>query len=278
MCRCPQKRPGLLAALWILVVSLTFPIHTRAQVCQSNLDLGFTNLSGNINASANCDGIFRCYQPITYDVEYRVRPAGCDPAIEECTVRAVMPMDFRGNHNNTTSIGFADSPVKLRWTYPLGAFAGACGNAGARIQPIAVRPGSSAISGVVCPAVETFITCASPSVTISPIARRWSTPPSTSPRRQSPARSAHLHRRRTTAMIATASPRAPVRAVVRLRHSAAALAQAVPPPARARCGFTKRAASDDRISREAMSGTTVDTGLTPTANALFRMRIRTSCI
>ncbi len=134
MCPCPKGRFGLFVVLWNFLLSISFSSGAVAQVCQSTLDLGFTNISGDINASANCDGIFRCYQPITYDVEYRVRPAGCDPAIEECTVRAVMPMDFRGNHNNTTSIGFADSPVKLRWTYPLGAFAGACGNAGARIQ------------------------------------------------------------------------------------------------------------------------------------------------
>ena len=119
---------------WAFLLFLSFTTGSfQAQVCQSNLDLGFTNISGDINASANCDGIFRCYTPTTYDVEYRVRPVGCDPAVEECTIRAVKPMEFRGNHNNTTSIGFIDSPVKLRWTYPAGAFAGSCGHIGARI-------------------------------------------------------------------------------------------------------------------------------------------------
>ena len=76
---------------WAFLLLLSFSTGTQAQVCQSNLDLGFTNISGDINASANCDGIFRCYTPTTYDVEYRVRPAGCDPAVEECPPTPIPP-------------------------------------------------------------------------------------------------------------------------------------------------------------------------------------------
>ena len=115
MCPCLKGRCGLSVVSWILFISLFTSASVEAQVCQSNFDLGFTNLSGNINASANCVGLFRCYSPTVNDVEYRVRPEGCDPATETCTIRAVVPLEFRGNHSNTTGIGFFDSPVKLRW-------------------------------------------------------------------------------------------------------------------------------------------------------------------
>jgi len=77
MCPYPKGRSVLPIGLSILFISLFSAASATAQVCQSSFDLGFTNLSGNINASANCVGLFRCYSPTVNDVEWTaiVRPA-----------------------------------------------------------------------------------------------------------------------------------------------------------------------------------------------------------
>ena len=45
-----------------------------------------------------------------------------------------MPIQFPGNHGNSTGIGFFDSPVKLLWEDSQNQFVGACGNISGRIQ------------------------------------------------------------------------------------------------------------------------------------------------
>jgi len=115
------------------ILGLVFVSPTSAQVCTGGT-IGFDFGPGNIDAARNCVNLFWCHDPEVAGVEYLVMPAGCDPTTESCTVRAIVPLQFPGNRNNSTSIGFFDSPIKLLWQDSGGGFAGACGNAGARIQ------------------------------------------------------------------------------------------------------------------------------------------------
>ncbi len=106
----------------------------QAQVCVGSSAIGFAAGGATINAPQNCVGLFWCHPPMVSAVDYRVMPPGCEPTEESCTIRAVVPMEFPGNHGNTLGAGFFDSPVKLLWEDADNNFVGACGNAGARIQ------------------------------------------------------------------------------------------------------------------------------------------------
>ena len=117
--------------LGTLALSMTSPL--AGQVCTGSPNIGFTAGSQTINASANCIGLYRCYPPQVSGVEYRVIPAGCDPTETTCTVRAEVPLEFPGNHNNHSGI-YPDSPVKLIFRDSMGGFVGACGSIVGRIQ------------------------------------------------------------------------------------------------------------------------------------------------
>ncbi len=119
----------MLLGTWMLTAS---PL--QAQVCVGSPAIGFAAGGATINASRNCQNLFWCHPPTVSAVDYRILPPGCDPTEATCTVRAVVPMEFPGNHNNSTGIGFIDSPAKLLWEDADNNFVGACGNFGARIQ------------------------------------------------------------------------------------------------------------------------------------------------
>jgi len=103
-----------------------------AQVCVGT-GIGFDAGPGTIDKAKNCVGLFCCYPPELSGVQYELG-AGCDPTAGACSVRAIVPSRFPGNHNNTLAAGYYDSPIKLLWTDSADGFVGACGNAGARIQ------------------------------------------------------------------------------------------------------------------------------------------------
>ncbi len=124
-----QREVFFLGAAGILCASSLF-----GQVCVGSPAIGFAAGSATISASRNCVGLFWCHEPNVSGVEYRLVPSDCDPFAGSCTVRAVVPLQFPGNHNNSVGIGFIDSPVKLLWESSQGGFVGACGHIGARIQ------------------------------------------------------------------------------------------------------------------------------------------------
>ena len=119
---------GILVAIFFF---LTFPAN--AQVCTGG-SIGFDFGAGTVDASRNCVNLFWCHPPEPGGVEYQILPIGCDPTVGGCTVRATVPLRFPGNRNNSTAIGFFDSPAKLLWQGAGGGFVGSCGNFGARIQ------------------------------------------------------------------------------------------------------------------------------------------------
>jgi hypothetical protein len=72
---------------------------------------GFNGVAGPVPAAKNCAGnLFACYPPELSGARYETLPAGCDPKIQACTVRATVPTRFPGNSQNGQSLG-----AKLEW-------------------------------------------------------------------------------------------------------------------------------------------------------------------
>ena len=120
--------PGL-----ALIAALTSSSPALSQVCQPGGFHGYTPLPGPVPAARNCVNLFWCHPPQLVLVGYETLPAGCDPTLGSCTVRANVDGTFPGSSGNSLAIGFFDSPTKLTWSLG-GGFVGSCGNAGARIQ------------------------------------------------------------------------------------------------------------------------------------------------
>jgi len=121
-----------IVVLGTLLIPTTLASPAFAQVCTGS-NIGFIAGSGTDSRSANCVGLFYCYQPELLAVRYET-VGGCDPEAATCSVRAVVPGKFPSASKDTLAIGYSDSPVKLTFTNSSGGFVGSCGNMGARIQ------------------------------------------------------------------------------------------------------------------------------------------------
>jgi RHS repeat-associated protein len=113
------------------------PAAAQSYICEFSGQLTQSILSpvswGGANLPpANCsDGIrTRVYTPAAGGVVYELSPAGCDPTVQACAVRARVGMTTAGNSANSQTF---DSIVKVFWLNSGGATVGTCGNVGAPI-------------------------------------------------------------------------------------------------------------------------------------------------
>jgi hypothetical protein len=106
-----------------------------AQYCAATgpVNLGFDPLSGSIPKDCNCSCTgtdrmtgFRCYPPVLGGPSYELRPAGCNPKTQACTVRATLEVDFPGNSQGLMTPG---SGAYLDWS-GASSSAGSCGYPG----------------------------------------------------------------------------------------------------------------------------------------------------
>ena len=95
--------------------------------------MGFDPLAGSLPRDANCACTnncmtgFRCYPPVLGGAAYELRPAGCNPKAQACTVRATLEVDFPGNNQGLLTPG---SGAYLDWTNAASSPIGSCGYPG----------------------------------------------------------------------------------------------------------------------------------------------------
>jgi RHS repeat-associated protein len=140
------------AALAVLLLAAP----AGAQYCAATgpVNLGFDPLSGSISKDANCSCTnncttgFRCYPPVLGGASYELRPAGCNPKIQSCTVRATLEVDFPGNSQGLLTPG---SGAYLDWS-SISSPVGSCGYPGG--NEIFVDKGSAwiEVGGFTCSA------------------------------------------------------------------------------------------------------------------------------
>ncbi len=150
----------------VALAMLLLPAWAGAQSTCSDIGgsvhVGFDATSGtstampaNCACTNNCTSGYRCYKPILDGTSYEILPAGCNPKILACTVRATVPVQFPANSQGLLTAG---SGAKLDWSNGAGTNVGACGYLG---DEIFVDSGNAwiQISGFTCsgaPASDTY--------------------------------------------------------------------------------------------------------------------------
>src|SRR5262245_4067521 len=90
------------------------------------------NTAPNFNA---CPGWGRCQDPIPGSVSYSFDVPGCNPLSATCGMKATVPVEFPGNHQNDPGAsGGAYSFAEVQLLSSTGSLVGHCGTAGAVIE------------------------------------------------------------------------------------------------------------------------------------------------
>jgi RHS repeat-associated protein len=122
-----------------VVMALWAAGSAEAQTCVDtgvNAHVGFDPLSGSTARDANCACTnqctvgFRCYPPVLGGASYELLPAGCNPKIQGCTVRATVPTDFPGNSQSLQAVG---GGAHVDWLNSANVNVGTCGRIGFEI-------------------------------------------------------------------------------------------------------------------------------------------------